>query len=394
MPGDRELFQRYLAQTSPFPMALEVSDAEGIFIRDRAGKNYFDLISGISVSSLGHKHPRIQHAIREQADTHLHLMVYGEYVQRPQVKLAELLVTHLPPGLSSVYLTNSGTEATEGALKLAKRFTGRYNTCSFRNAYHGSSQGALSVCGNEQLKNSFRPLIPGNEILAYNDATVFDRITQDTAAVIVEAIQAEAGVRVPDAGYLKELSDRCREQGALLILDEIQTGMGRTGSLFAFQREGFVPDILLLGKAFGGGMPLGAFVSSGEIMKSLTCDPVLGHITTFGGHPVSCAAAMASLEVITGENMADKAFRFEALFRKFLKHERIRTIRGRGLLLALEFESQDMNFNVISRCLETGVITDWFLFAPECMRLAPPLTIQESEIEEACSLIVHAINTL
>ncbi len=394
MTSQRQVFLDHLAQTSPAPLALEIVKANGTYLYDAAGKIYFDLISGISVSNVGHHHPKVIEAIKKQADDYLHLMVYGEYIQSPQVKFAQLLTQHLPERLSNVFFVSSGSEATEGALKLAKRFTGRTGLIGFTNAYHGSTQGALSVGGNEELKNSFRPLLPDVKILSFNSISDLEQIKDHTAAVIVEPIQGEAGIILPENNFLAELRERCNETGALLIFDEIQTGFGRTGKLFAFEDYKVVPDILLLGKALGGGMPLGAFVSSKEIMQSLTHDPVLGHITTFGGHPVCCAAGHAAMQVLLSENLLENISKKEELFRKNLQHPFIKNIRGKGLFLALEFEREDLNKKIIQVCIEKGVVVDWFLFAPGCMRIAPPLTITETQIETASKLIVKSMNQL
>lgn len=394
MSTERQLFYQFVAQTSPLPMGLMIDKAEGVYLYDTSGKAYLDLISGIAVSNLGHQHPLVLGAVREQLEKHMHVMVYGEFIQSPQVKLATLLASLLPRELDNIYFTNSGTEAVEGALKLAKRYTGRNHFISFRNAYHGSSQGALSVCGNEMLKNAFRPLLPGGLISDFNDFSVLNSIDSNCAGVIVEAIQAEAGIVLPETGFLEALNRKCKEVGALLILDEIQTGMGRTGKLFAMEHTGIIPDILLLGKSFGGGLPLAAFISNKQIMESLTHDPVLGHISTFGGHPLSCAAAYAALSEISKPELNEKVKRQGELFKSLLKHPDIRSVRGLGLFLALEFESEMINQAVIKKCLEKGIITDWFLFAPNCLRIAPPLIITDDQIKYACTSLVEAINTL
>ena len=388
----RQIFLQHVAQTSPTPPALDIARAKGVYLYDQDNKKYLDLISGISVSSLGHGHSEILEATKAQIDRHMHLMVYGEYIISPQIKLAQELSKQLPEQLSTVYFTNSGTEATEGAMKLAKRFTGRTNFVSFRNSYHGSTQGALSICGNEWLKNAYRPLLSGQTILDFNDESQFNLIDQHTAAVFVEPIQAEAGIILPENNFLEKLSAHCKKVGALLVFDEIQTGMGRTGKLFAFQHYNVVPDILLLGKALGGGMPLGAFISSSEIMKTLSHDPILGHLTTFGGHPVCCASASAALEIIVRDKLAEIVIEKEKLFRKLLVHENIRIIRGKGLLLCIEFESEKFNQDVIAKCYDKGLITDWFLFAANCLRIAPPLIISDLEIEDACRIILEAID--
>lgn len=393
MSTQRELFFKHLAQTSPFPPALEIVRGEGCLLYDTGGKQYLDMISGISVSAFGHSNARINKAIHEQVDKHLHLMVYGEYIVSPQVELVAELCKHLPVELQSVYLTNSGTEATEGAMKLAKRFTGRTGIISFRNAYHGSTQGSLSICGNESLKNAYRPLLPDTTILEINNTEQLALINENTAAVFIEPIQAEAGVRLPENKYLHDLRKRCTEKKALLVFDEIQTGMGRTGSLYAFQNLGITPDILLTGKAFGGGMPLGAFVSSPEIMSVFTHNPMLGHLTTSGGHPVSCAAAIAALRIVTEGTLLAETIEKEKLIRSLLKHASIKEIRGKGLFLAVDFEEEERVQQIIARCFDKGLLTDWFLFCPSSMRIAPPLTITKAEIRQACQIITESIGT-
>jgi acetylornithine/N-succinyldiaminopimelate aminotransferase len=381
----RESFFKHLAQTSQSPPAMQFDRAEGSYLYDAGSEKYLDFISGISVSSMGHNNPAITSAIHRQVDNHLHLMVYGEYVISPQVTLAHAVSSLLPEKLQSVFLTNSGAEATEGAMKLSKRYTGRTDFVSFRNAYHGSTQGALSLCGNEELKNSFRPLLPGVSILDFNNIGQLEQIDERVAAVFVEPIQAEAGIIVPENNFLKLLSDRCRKTKTLLVFDEIQTGMGRTGNMFAFERYGVVPDILLLGKAFGGGMPLGAFISSNEIMSTLTFDPALGHLTTSGGHPVSCAAAQASLEILTSTGIVEEVNQKEKLIQKML--HKTGSLRGKGLFYAVDFVSEEINREIIHRCMESGLLTDWFLFAPHCLRIAPPLTISMEDLERGCRII-------
>ena len=399
----RQLFFSHLAQTSDFPIALEIVKAEGIYLTDVFGKKYMDLISGISVSNVGHRHPKVLKAISEQLDNYMHLMVYGEYIQSPQVQLAKLLSDNLPENLSSVYFVNSGSEANEGALKLAKRWTGRTELISFTNAYHGSSHGALSVMGNENFKNAFRPLLPDVRFINFNNVDDLKNISEKTACVIVEPIQGEAGVVLPKEFtiynsqftiYLKLLRERCDEVGALLIFDEVQTGFGRTGKLFAFEHYQAVPDILTIAKGMGGGMPIGAFVSSNKIMNCLTNNPVLGHITTFGGHPVCCAASKACLEILLEENLIEQVRTKELLFRKLLQHPSIKEIRGKGLLLAVEFEDENFCIDVINKCIENGVIVDWFLFDSKSMRIAPPLTITEEEIKLSCEIIVKQMDNL
>ncbi len=394
MLTQRQLFLNHIAQTSETPLALEIEKAEGVYLYDTSGKQYMDLISGISVSNVGHRHPKVVEAIKNQVDKYMHLMVYGEYIQTPQVQFAKALSEHLPKNLSAVYFVNSGSEAIEGAMKLAKRFTNRTEIISFKNAYHGSTQGSLSIMGNEEFKNAFRPLLPDTKQIEFNNIADLQFITTRTACVIVETIQGEAGAIVPQNNFLEKLRKRCNEVGAMLIADEIQCGFGRTGKLFAFEHYDFVPDILCIAKAMGGGMPIGAFVSSNEIMNSLTHNPILGHITTFGGHPVSCAASLASLNVLIEEKLIEQVEEKEILFRKLLKHPKIKSIKGKGLLLALEFESYEQNKMIIDNCISNGIITDWFLFNAHSMRIAPPLTITESEIKTACEIILNSINEL
>ena len=391
MLTERQLFLNLVAQTSPAPMLLEPERAEGIYVYDKAGNRYMDLIAGISVGNLGHRHPKVVEAIKKQADKYLHLMVYGEYVQSPQVQLAELITHHLPPHLNSVYFTNSGAEATEGAMKLAKRYTGRFEIICFNKSYHGSTQGALSLMGDEYFRNSFRPLLPGITHLDYNDLHSLNAISDKTACVILEPVQAESGVTVPDISFLRQLQKQCTKLGAFLIFDEAQTGIGRTSELFAFQKFGVTPDILLTAKALGGGLPLGAFISSQEIMSTLTHEPVLGHLTTFGGNPVSCAAGLASLLALFEEGWMKQVEQKEKLFHKLLQHPRVKMIRSCGLLMAIEFENEAFNKRVIEECWKYELITDWFLFAPNCLRIAPPLIITEEEIETACRIILQSV---
>ncbi|MDQ3073019.1 MAG: aspartate aminotransferase family protein [Bacteroidota bacterium] len=394
MPTQRQLFLHHLAQTSDIPLGLEIERAEGCMMWDKDGKKYLDLIAGISVSSLGHRHPAVLKAIAAQLDKYMHLMVYGEYIQSPQVEFATLLKAHLPATLNTVYFTNSGTEATEGAMKLAKRATGRSEFVSCKNAYHGSSQGSLSLAGNEWLKSSFRPLLPGITNIDFNKKEDFKHITRQTAAVFIEPVQAEAGALVPDEDYLKSLQAHCNTVGALLVFDEIQTGMGRTGTLWAMEVENALPDILLTGKALGGGMPLGAFVAGHDLMKLLSFNPVLGHITTFGGHPVSCAAGKAALEALITGNVINSVNAKEKLFRELLVSPRIKGLHGRGLLLAMELENFQEVQLLIAHCLKKGVVTDWFLFNDRCIRIAPPLIITESEIRFACEVIMEGVMNL
>ncbi|MCF1716555.1 aspartate aminotransferase family protein [Flavihumibacter sp. RY-1] len=391
--NQRQLFLQHVGQTSPAPLALEIVKAKGTVLTDRKGKTYLDLIAGISVCNVGHCHPKVVKAIRKQAGDYLHLLVYGELVETPQVAYATLLTKLLPSSLNSVYFTSSGAEATEGAMKLAKRVTGRTQMIAFNHSYHGSTQGALSLMGDEYWRNAYRPLLPGILHLEYNDPAVLDFITTDTACVLLETIQAEKGVNPPKKSWLTALRKRCTETGTLLILDEIQTGFGRTGHLWGFEPFEIVPDIILLGKALGGGMPLGAFVADKALMDQFTLNPVLGHITTFGGHPVSCAAGLAALKVLLKEKWISEVPEKEALFRELLVHPAIQAIRSRGLLIAVEFESFEVNKRVIDRCISNGVLTDWFLFGSNCLRIAPPLSISKKEIKKACSIILEAIQS-
>jgi acetylornithine/N-succinyldiaminopimelate aminotransferase len=387
----RQLFLQHNAQTSADPLLLEFDRASGMYLYDAKGNAWMDLIAGIGVSNAGHCHPRVVAAVQKQAETYMHLMIYGEYVQVPQVKFAEKLASLLPDQLSCTYFVNSGAEATEGALKLAKRFTGRSGIIACHNSYHGSTHGALSVMGNEYYKQAYRPLLPDIKFMRFNDSEGLGLIDNTTACVILETIQGEAGVQIPSAQYMQQLRSRCNETGALLILDEIQTGFGRTGKLFAFEHYSIVPDILLLAKGIAGGMPLGAFISSKEIMNVLTHDPILGHISTFGGHPVCCAAGLATAEVILEEKLIEGVDNKEALFRKLLVHPRILSVRGKGLMLAVEFSDFTFNKKVIDRCIENGIITDWFLHCNNSMRIAPPLIISKDEIHKACIVILEAI---
>lgn len=373
---------------------LEVDRAEGIFIYDITGKPYLDLVSGFAVSNIGHRHPAVLKAIQEQLDKYLHVTVYGEYVQAPQVKFAEQLVKVLPKLLESVYFVNSGTEATEGAMKLAKRYTGRSELISCYNAYHGSTQGALSLMGNEYYKQAYRPLLPDIRFIHFNSEADLPSITDKTAAVILETVQGEAGIRVPDHRYMKALRKRCDKAGALLILDEIQTGFGRTGKLFAFEHYGIIPDILLLAKGMGGGMPIGAFISSKGIMDTLMENPILGHITTFGGHPVSCAAGLATLSTILQDELMNDVERKEQLFRSSLNHPKIKEIRGKGLMLSIQLETFVQVEEVSRLCQENGLIVDWFLHCETALRIAPPLTITEAQIIQSCRIINKALDKM
>lgn len=395
----RQLFFQHVAQTSDFPLALEIDRAEGVYLYTADGQSYMDLISGIGVSNVGHRHPTVLAAIQAQLDKYLHLMVYGEYVQTPQTQLAQTLAETLasytsPYGkLSNVYFTNSGTEAIEGAMKLAKRFTGRTEIVSCINAYHGATQGALSLSGDENFKRNYRPLLPGIRHIEHGNLAHVEQIGCRTAAVVIEVITAEAGIRVPEPAYLQAVRQRCTEVGALLVIDEIQTGFGRTGSFWAFEDFGLVPDVLVCAKGMGGGMPIGAFISSPTVMSVFKNNPILGHITTFGGHPVSCVASLATLNIIRDEQLYAQAEAKGQLFRQLLgNHPAIKEIRGKGLMLAVEFRSFEVLKPIIDRAIEKGVITDWFLFCNNSMRIAPPLTISEEQIREACTVILGAIN--
>lgn len=390
---EREMFFRYLGLPSRRPLGLEIDHAEGINIYDVSGKKYIDLVSGISVSNIGHRHPAVILAIEDQLNKYLHLNVYGEFIQSPQVRLAQKLTSLLPGNLNSVYFVNSGSEAIEGSLKLAKRFTGRTEVIAFHNAYHGSTQGALSILGNETLKNAFRPLIPGISFLEFNNLNDLEKITKKTACVVAETIQAEAGIILPEQGFLESLARKCRETGALLIIDDVQMGFGRTGKLFSFEHFNIVPDILILAKALGGEMPLGAFISSREIMGTLASQPELGHITTFGGHPVCCAAAIASLEVIISEGLILKADSLGSIFEKRIQsHPLVKEIRRKGLMLGVEIIDQEKRDRLTESCLKNGIIIDWFLFHPRTFRIAPPLTISEEECNTACDLLIKSMN--
>lgn len=396
---NRQLFLNHVGQTSASPLCLEIVKAQGCKLYDALGNEFIDLIGGISVCNIGHCHPAVTAAIKKQLDNYLHIMVYGELVQTPQVDYATLLTANLPATLNSVFYTASGSEATEGAMKLAKRFTNRTQIISFKNSYHGSTQGALSVMGSEYWQQAFRPLLPDVLQLNYNSFNDLENISECTACVIAETVQAEAGVIAPNNEWLKALRKKCNDYGALLVLDEIQCGFGRNGTLWAFEQFGVVPDILLLGKALGGGMPLGAFVADKKIMDVLTYNPVLGHINTFGGHPVCCAAGMAAFNVLLNDKLIDGVTKSENLFLSQLKHSKIKAVRSLGLMMAVEFESYDINKKVIDMLTDVknnngiGVFTDWFLFAPNCLRIVPPLTISNNEINIACEKIITVLDS-
>jgi acetylornithine/N-succinyldiaminopimelate aminotransferase len=391
MLTQRQLFLKHNAQTSTTPLLLEFVKAKGLYMYDHAGKKYMDLIAGIGVSNVGHCHNTVVSAVQQQAESYMHLMVYGEYVQSPQVNFAEALAAVLPPSLSCTYFVNSGSEAVEGAMKLAKRYTNRTEFIAFKNSYHGSTQGALSLMGSEIFKQAYRPLLPSVRFIELDSLPDLEKITEETAAVFIETIQGEAGVRVPSVDYFQALREKCTATGTLLVLDEIQCGFGRTGKMFGFEHFNIVPDILLLAKGIGGGMPIGAFITAPEIMSVFTENPILGHITTFGGHPVSCAAGLATLQVILEEQLVEEVEIKGKLFKALLQHSAIKEIRGKGLLLAVEFENYDFNKKVIDGCIADGVVTDWFLHCSNSMRIAPPLIITEAEIRNACTIILRNI---
>jgi acetylornithine/succinyldiaminopimelate/putrescine aminotransferase len=390
--NNRQLFFRHIAQTSPMPMGLEMVKAEGIYQWDVSGKKYVDMISGFSVCNIGHSNSKVVAAAQEQIAKYMHLIVYGEFIEHPQIAFAKLLVENLPQNLHSVYFTNSGAEAAEGALKLAKRATGRSKIIAFNNAYHGSTQGALSVMGDEYFRNAFRPLLPDVYHFPYNSNEVLNAIDNDAACVIMETVQAESGVVKPDADWIKAIRKKCSETGCLLILDEIQAGFGRTGTLWAFEQYNVVPDILLLAKALGGGMPLGAFIADNYLMKLLTHHPVLGHITTFGGHPVSCAAGKAALEILLENTWINEVKEKEKMLRRHLVHTQIKSVNTAGLWASLQFESAALNQKIVHTCVKNGLITDWFVFAPDRLRIAPPLIITTKELVEACNIILRSID--
>lgn len=390
--SNRQLFLNHVAQVSPKPMDLEIVKAKGVHLYDADNRSYIDFISGISVSNVGHCHPNVVKAIQHQAETYMHLMVYGEYVQAPQIQLAKALTDLLPKKLNSVFFTNSGTEATEGALKLAKRVTGKTEIICFKDSYHGSTHGALSVMGNEEFKQAFRPLLPDIRILDYNSIEdVNKHITSKTAAVILEPVQSETGYTIAANEFLQAIKNKCNEHGALLILDEIQNGFGRSGSFFAFEQTGIEPDILLLAKGMGGGLPIGCFISSQKLLNEFTHSPVLGNINTFGGNAVCCAASLACLQTIQSEKLTDDIERKSNLIRSLLIHPAIKNIKGKGFMLSVDFEDTDLNFKIIETCVKNGLIVDWFLFNSHSMRIAPPLIISDDEIKQACRIIIGSI---
>lgn len=384
-------FFTYQAQTSPHPLALKISHAKGSYVYDATGKSYVDFIAGVSANTLGHNHPKISEAIKKQVDAYTHVMVYGEFIQEPQLSLCKALAHSLPKNLSSVYLTNSGTEATEGALKLAKRATGRSEIIAAKNGYHGNTQGAMSVCGVEAQNRAFRPLIPGISFIEFNNATDLEQITTKTAAVILETIQGGAGFIVPTDTYLQKVKAKCQKVGALLILDEIQTGIGRTGTFWGFENFHVVPDIIVAGKGLGGGMPIGAFIARKEIMDTLQENPKLGHITTFGGHPVIAAAGLATITELTSTNLITDCLRKEQLIRDYLKHPAIKEIRGKGLMLAIIVESPELASKIILKALDQGLLLFWLLFEGKAIRITPPLTISDEELKKGCDILLEVI---
>ena len=389
--NNRQVFLHHIGQTSPEPLALEIIKAEGCKLYDADNKEYIDLIGGISVCNVGHRNKKVIGAINKQINDYLHVMVNGELILSPQTAFAKLLTDHLPRSLNSVFFSASGTEATEGAMKLAKRYSGRTQIAAFNNSYHGSTQGSLSIMGSEYWRNAFRPLLPDILHLTFNSLESLEQITKLTSCVIAETIQAEAGVIVPDKKWMQALRKKCDDTGALLILDEIQCGFGRNGTLWAFQQFDIVPDVLLLGKAIGGGMPLGAFIADKKIMDCLTNNPVLGHINTFGGHPVCCAAGHAAMQVLLEENIIGSIKEKEKLFVSQLVHSKIKKIRSKGLMIAIEFENESTNKRVIEKLIKAGIFVDWFLFAPNCLRIVPPLIISKDEINYACKTIINCL---
>ncbi|MBI4649606.1 MAG: aspartate aminotransferase family protein [Bacteroidia bacterium] len=391
MSSPRQLFLRHLAQTSGYPLMIEINKARGIYLYDKHNRKYIDLISGIAVNNIGHCHPRVITGIKKQAEKYLHLMVYGEYILSPQYEYAKLLTDYLPESLNCVFFVNSGSEAVDGAMKLAKRYTGRQEIIAFYNSYHGSTHGALSVLGDENFKYPFRPLLPGIRFINFNNTNDLQYINEHTACVITEPIQSEAGIILPANDFLINLRKRCTETGALLVFDEVQTGFGRTGTLFAFEQYNVVPDILVIAKGMGGGMPLGAFIADKNIMNCLKKEPMFGHITTFGGHPVSCAAAIASLQVLKKEKIIESVQYKEQLFRKHLVYKAIKNFRGKGLLLAIEFKNKRIAKRVISEAMKNRLIVGNFLFVDDCIALKPPLIITQKQIINVCKLLIKSI---
>lgn len=388
----KEDFFKYQAQTTPHPLAIEISHAKGSYIYDKSGKEYLDFVAGVSANSLGHNHPKVTEAIKNQLDSYAHVMVYGEFIQKPQVDLCKLLAENSPENLNSVYITNSGTEATEGALKLVKRVTGRSEIIAAKNSYHGNTMGAMSVSGVEEQNQAFRPLIPGTKFIAFNCEFCLNKITKKTAAVILETIQGGAGFIEPRDYFLQKVKQKCEEMGALLILDEIQTGIGRTGTFWGFENYNVIPDIIITGKGLGGGMPIGAFISSFEMMALLKDNPKLGHISTFAGHPVIAAAGYATVKEILDQNLLSESIRKEKIIREHLKHPAIKEIRGKGLMLAAIVETPEIAAKIILTCLENNLILFFLLFEGSAMRISPPLTISDEELTKGCEIILKSIN--
>ena len=387
-------FFKHQAQTTPHPLAMEISRAEGSYVYDQNNTPYLDFVAGVSACSLGHRHPKVVAAIKKQVDSYMHVMVYGEYIQSPAVKLSKLLASHLPKNLEKTYLTNSGTEAIDGAMKLARRYTGRSEIIAAKNAYHGNTMGALSIMGYEERKQPFRPLIPDIRFIEFNKVADLSKITTKTAAVILETIQGGAGFIEPQNGYLTKVQEKCNAVGALLILDEIQPGIGRTGTLFGFENYNCIPDVVVTGKGLGGGMPIGAFTASEDMMNTLSEHPKLGHITTFGGHPVIAAAALATLKEITSSRLIPETLEKEALIRKHLQHPLIKEIRGRGLMLAVMVDSPEIANKIVLQAKEDGLILFWLLYEPKAVRISPPLTISKEEIEKGCNTILNILNSI
>ncbi len=394
MTNNKQDFLKYQGQTSPFPLCIEISHANGSYIYDTNGKKYLDFVAGVSANSLGHNHPKVKEAIVNQLDKYTHVMVYGEFIQEPQLELCKTLTSTLPENLSSVYLVNSGTEATEGALKLAKRYTGRSEIIAGNNAYHGNTMGSMSVCGKEEQNRAFRPLVPNTKFIQFNNEDDLQKITTNTAGVILETIQGGAGLIEPKNDYLKKVKERCDEVGALLILDEIQSGIGRTGKFWGFENYNVTPHIIITGKGLGGGMPIGAFISSYEIMNTLKDNPKLGHITTFGGHPVIASAGLATAKEILSSNLMEEALRKEILIKKHLNHPKIKEIRGKGLMLSLIMENPEIANEVILQSLDKGLILFWLLFEKRAVRITPPLTISDDEIIEGCKIITEILDKI
>ncbi len=385
-------FLKHQAQTTSHPLALEISHAKGSYVYDVAGKSYLDFVAGVSANSLGHNHPKVSEAIKKQVDLYTHVMVYGEFIQQPSLDLCKLLAAQLPASLSSVYLTNSGTEATEGAIKLAKRFTKRSGMIAAKNAYHGNTQGAMSVSGAEGQNRAFRPLVPGVQFISFNNSADLQKITRETAGVILETIQGGAGFVTPQNDFLAKVRKRCDEVGALLLLDEIQTGIGRTGKFFGFENYNVVPDIIIAGKGLGGGMPIGAFIASKTLMDCLKEKPALGHITTFGGHPLIAAAALATLKEVATSNLMNESLRKEKLFRSLLTHPEVLEIRGKGLMLAALVKSSEIASQVILKCMDRGLLLFWLLFEGRAIRITPPLTISDNEIRLGCKILLEVLD--